>query len=75
MGILRILDKKLGDKQIVLNKENMEEAEREFDEAAKKGYIAFEINGSGARQLVKELNRDAEEVIMVPPMVGGWRIE
>lgn len=71
MGILRILDQKLGDKQIVLNKENIEEAEREFDEAVKKGYIAFEINNSGAKQLVKELNRDAEEVIMIPSLVGG----
>ena len=71
MGILRILDKKLGDKQILLNKEHIEEAKKEFDAATKTGYIAFEINGSCARQLVKELNSDAEEVIMVPPLVGG----
>lgn len=70
MGILRILDKKLGDKQILLNKEN-EEAQKEFDKATAKGYIAFEINSSGAKCLVKQLNRDAEEVIMIPHLVGG----
>lgn len=71
MGILRILDKKLGDKQILLNKENIEEAKREFDEATGKGYVAFEINSLGAKQLVKELNSDAEEIVMIPPLVGG----
>lgn len=43
VGLLRILDRKLGDKQIALNKENIEEAKREFDDAISKGYIAFEI--------------------------------
>lgn len=71
MGILRILDKKLGDKQILLNKENEEEAKREFDKATAKGYIAFEINSSGAKCLIKQLNRDAEEVIMIPHLIGG----
>lgn len=71
MRILRILDKKLGDKQILLNKENEEEAKKEFDETIAKGYIAFEIESSGAKYLVKQLNRDAEEVIMIPPLIGG----
>lgn len=71
MGILRILDKKLGDKQILLNRENIEEAKMEFDDATKKGYVAIEINSSGAKQLVKELNSDAEDVIMIPSLVGG----
>lgn len=71
MGTLRILDKKLGDKQISICKENEEEAKREFSDAIKKGYIAFEINSSGAKQLIKELNVDAEQIIMVPSMIGG----
>ncbi len=70
MGILRILDKKLGDKQIVLNKENEKKAKIEFEKAASKGFIAFEIS-SGVKQLIKELNSDAEEIIMTPPLVGG----
>lgn len=71
MGTLRILDKKLGDKQIIWNKENEEEAKKEFYDATEKGYIAFEINSSGGRRLIKELNRDAEQVIMIMPMIGG----
>ena len=71
MGILRILDKKLGDRQILLCKENIEEARIEFRESIKRGFIAFEIQNFGVKKLIHELNTDAEEIIMIPQMVGG----
>lgn len=36
-----------------------------------KSVIAFEIGSSGAKHLVKELNIDAEDIVMIMPMTGG----
>lgn len=78
MGRLRILDRALGDKSISWDKgkrDEVEVARQEFEFLVKeKGWLAYAVDPSKpdrkGRQ-VRAFDVNAEELVLVPAMVGG----
>jgi len=74
IGIMRILDMN-GDRRIVWRKKSIpeiEEAKKEFRKAIIDGHIAFKVDNGGSKgEKLTEFDPTAEEIILVPPMVGG----
>lgn len=51
---------------------SQEEANRRFDELIGKNYLAFSATATGETGTqVRTFDPEAEELLMVPPMVGG----
>ena len=49
-------------------------AKKAFDEAIKKGHLAFAVKKSGEKGVqVREFDPEAEKIILAPPMRGGSR--
>ena len=49
-------------------------AKKAFDEAIKKGHLAFAVKKSGDKGTqVREFDPEAEKIILAPPMRGGSR--
>ncbi len=81
MGKLRILSPD-GDRQIVWDQERVEagdldaaealrEAERIFEEQRSRGATAFRVARGAPAELLKEFDPTADQVVMVPRVVGG----
>ncbi len=81
MSKLRIISS-LGDKMVIWDGEKAEqgdpdaiaavkEAERIFSEARAKGAVAFKIEGSKPGERVDAFDSKAEQIVVVPRMVGG----
>jgi hypothetical protein len=61
--------KKMWDKN---NQDEVDDAERSFDDLSDKGYLAYTVDKDGNKgKLIREFNPDAEKIIMSPPMAGG----
>jgi len=61
--------KKLWDKN---NQDEVDDAERSFDELKAKGYIAYKVKKSGKKgSIIRDFDPDAEKIILSPPMAGG----
>ena len=54
---------------------SLQEAESQFNLFTGKGVLAYMLNEadklSGGGTLVREFVKDAEEIVLVPPMAGG----
>lgn len=75
MGELCVMDPKLGDLKFTWDSENEDEvelAEKQFDEAKKKGFLAFKVKKDGSKgKQIEKWDPDAEKIIMIPPIAGG----
>jgi len=75
MGVLQRLDPKLGDLKLIWDPENEDEvelAQKQFDEAKEKGFLAFKVKKDGETgKQIKKFDPDAEKIIMTPPIAGG----
>jgi hypothetical protein len=73
-GELSVLDK-TGDTKIIWDSARQDEvdaAERTFDDLKKKGYLAYSVTKKGDKdEVIKKFDRYAEKIIMAPPLVGG----
>lgn len=74
MGMMRLLGR-MGDSVTTWRteeREAVEEAERIFNEARAKGYVAFETKaGTTAGVKVDRFNPEAEEIRLIPRIAGG----
>ena len=74
-GELRVLDPSKGDIKLVWDSENEDEvelAEKQFDEAKKKGFLAFKAKKDGSKgKQITEFDPESEKIIMTPPIAGG----
>ncbi len=82
MGMLRVMSRH-GDDRLTWDSQKAEtrdpeamaaikEVQRIFDEAIKEnGATAFEIEPGKPAKLVKNFNRDAAQIVIVPCVVGG----
>lgn len=77
MGMLRIMgragDTRVAWPDIVTDAEGeaaVREAERIFAEERSRGTRAYEVKG-GVGTEIKEFNKQAEKILLVPPMQGG----
>jgi len=72
MGKLRILNE-AGDREVPWTADDVESlriAEESFFEHQRQGSAAFAKTGSG-HELIKSFVPDAEEILIVKPLVGG----
>ena len=69
MAKLHILDS-TGDTEVTWTPENYAKAQKAFDKALAKGYSAFDNSSTPAKRL-KEFDQNAQDVVMVPHIVGG----
>lgn len=64
-----------GDTKIIWdphNKDETDAAKAQFDTLKKKGFIAYTVNKNGDKgEIIKEFDKNAEKIILSPPMVGG----
>lgn len=73
MNKLSIMDAK-GDIKIEWDADNEEEtrlAEKAFDDAKDKGFMAFQMSDGIKGKLLKKFDKHAESILMTPPMIGG----
>lgn len=75
MGELRVMDAKEGDLKLIWDSENEDEvelAEKQFDAAKKKNFLAFRGKKDGSKgKLMEKFDPDAERIVMTPPVAGG----
>jgi len=72
-GIMRILNLD-GDRRIVWRKNSIPEirdAKKVFRDALAEGHLAFKAERGGRGEKIVEFDPAAEEIILVPPIVGG----
>jgi len=81
MGMLRIMSRR-GDDRIVWDLEKFEvndpeaiaairEAERIFDEERTRGGTAFKVEPGKPVERIEKFDRTAEQIVIVPRVVGG----
>jgi hypothetical protein len=81
MGVLRIMNGS-GDTSVAWDRDGLAaadpeaqaavaEAERLFAKARSEGAVAFRINADSNATKLTEFDPDAEEILVVPAMVGG----
>ena len=81
MGMLRIMSRR-GDERIVWDSEKVEsndfeavaairEAERIFNEERARGATAFKVASDKPVERIEKFDRTAEQILMVPRVVGG----
>jgi hypothetical protein len=81
VGMLRIMSRR-GDDRVVWDTQKVEahdkdalaaiqEAERIFDEERKKGATAFKVEPGKSTQRIETFDRTAEQIVLVPRVVGG----
>jgi hypothetical protein len=74
MSEMRIMGGK-GDTKIVWSKDNedeVENAQRTFDDLQSKGFTAFSVKRNGDKdERITEFDPDAQTLIMVPRIAGG----
>lgn len=81
MALLRVLDKKYGDKTLTFTKDREQsviDAKETFDEYKNKGWLAFQVTKDVAQghaknegEQIDEFKEDYEHIMMMPPMAGG----
>lgn len=73
-GELAVLDK-TGDTKLIWDRHNADEvnaAERTFDDLKAKGFTAYSVRKDGEKsEVISSFDSTAERIIMVPRMVGG----
>jgi hypothetical protein len=81
MGMLRIMSRR-GDERIVWDNEKAQihdseavaairEAERIFNEERARGATAFKVESGIPVERIEQFDRTAEQIVMVPRVVGG----
>lgn len=74
MGTMATLSR-AGDVRVMWNPDIPAEvaaAKKAFDEATKKGHLAFGVKKSGEKGTqIREFDAEAEKIILAPPMRGG----
>lgn len=81
MGMLRVMSRR-GDDRVVWDVRQVEvgdpealaavrEAERIFSEQRARGATAFKVEKSGAPVRVDQFDPTAEQIVMIPRVVGG----
>lgn len=81
MGMLRVMSRR-GDDRIIWDTQKVEtqdsealaairEAERIFTEERKKGATAFRVEGGKTVERIDKFDRTAEQIVLVPRVVGG----
>ena len=81
MGMLRIMSRR-GDERVVWDGEKADandseavaairEAERIFNEERARGASAFKVESGKPEERIEQFDRTAEQIVMVPRVVGG----
>ena len=81
MGMLRVMSRR-GDDRIIWDTQKVEtqdsealaairEAERIFTEERKKGATAYIVEGGKTVERIDKFDRTAEQIVLVPRVVGG----
>jgi hypothetical protein len=81
VGMLRVMSRR-GDDRIIWDTQKVEtqdsealaairEAERIFTEERKKGATAFRVEGGKTVERIDKFDRTAEQIVLVPRVVGG----
>jgi hypothetical protein len=81
MGMLRIMSRR-GDERVVWDNDKAEtndaeavaairEAERIFNEERSRGATAFKVESGNPVERIEQFDRTAEQIVMVPRVVGG----
>jgi hypothetical protein len=81
MGMLRIMSRR-GDERVVWDNEKAEsndleavaairEAERIFNQERARGATAFKVKSGIPVERIEQFDRTAEQIVMVPRVVGG----
>ncbi len=81
MGMLRIMSRR-GDERVVWDLEKVgvndpeavaaiREAERIFNEERARGATAFKVESGKTVERIEKFDRTAEQIVMVPRVVGG----
>lgn len=74
MGELKVLDR-TGDTRIMWDPERpaeVEVAKKAFDEAKKKGHVAYSVTKKGDKdEVIRDFDPSAGKIIMAPALRGG----
>jgi len=81
MGMLRIMSRR-GDERVVWDDDKVEshdleavaairEAERIFNQEHARGATAFKVESGKPVERIEQFDRTAEQIVMVPRVVGG----
>ena len=81
MGMLRVMSRR-GDDRVIWEEQKVltgdpeataavREAERIFEQERAKGATAFRIDPGKPAQRIEEFDRTAEQIVLVPRVVGG----
>ena len=81
MSVLRVMSRR-GDDRVMWDVKQVEvgdpeavaavrEAERIFNEQRARGATAFKVDGSNAPVRIEQFDQTAEQIVMVPRVVGG----
>lgn len=65
---------RLGDATLTWNvdvQEQVEEAQRQFEELVNQGYLAAKSLGGGQHEMITEFDPEATRILVMPPIVGG----
>lgn len=75
MGEIHVMDPKQGDLKLIWdadNKDEVELARKQFEEAKKKDFLAFKAKKDGSKgKQIEEFDPESERIIMTPPVAGG----
>jgi hypothetical protein len=53
------------------NEVDTEKASQKFTELQNQGYIAYKVNGPTDGEFIDKFDKEAEEIIMSPALMGG----
>ncbi|MEO7021040.1 MAG: hypothetical protein ABI234_12870 [Ktedonobacteraceae bacterium] len=81
MGMLRVMSRH-GDERVVWDQQKagtgdveaaaaVREAERIFQEERSRGATAFKVESGKPIERIEQFDREAEQIVMVPRVVGG----
>ena len=75
MGALHVMDPKQGDLKLIWDSDNEDEvelAEKQFNEAKEKGFLAFKAKKDGSKgKQIEKFDPESERIVMTPPIAGG----
>lgn len=83
MGMLRVMSRR-GDERVIWDEQKADagdveaaaavrEAERIFQEEQARGATAFKVEAGKPTKRIEQFDRAAEQIVMVPRVVGGLR--
>lgn len=74
MAVLRVLNR-YGDERVewdpAIADDRMRRARLLFEEKLKSGWLAYEADRDGTGTQVRRFDREAEEIVLQPPIAGG----